>query len=102
MRIFIKALILFSNRKLIEKIQIHLQKTNICEKFLQIKLFRYQKEDYFNSKSKNLVSESRLKKLDNIKLPELKQIKELLKKEKSSAYQEKNIQNIENYIKKII
>ena len=75
---------------------------NICEKFPQIKLFCYQKEDYFNSKSKNLVSESRLKKLDNIKLPELKQIKELLKKEKSSAYQEKNIQNIENYIKKII
>lgn len=75
---------------------------NICEKFPQIKLFCYQKEDYFNSKSKNLVSESRLKKLDNIKLPKLKQIKELLKKEKSSAYQEKNIQNIENYIKKII
>ena len=75
---------------------------NICEKFPQIKLFCYQKEDYFNSKSKNLVSESRLKKLDNIKLPELKQIKELLKKEKSSAYQEKNIQNIENYIKKLI
>lgn len=75
---------------------------NICEKFPQIKLFCYQKEDYFNSKSKNLVSESRLKKLDNIKLPELKQVKELLKKEKLSAYQEKNIQNIENYIKKII
>lgn len=76
--------------------------SNICEKFPEIKLFCYKKEDYLKSKSQNKISKSRLKKLDNIKNVELITIKEILKKEKLSAYQEKNITNIETYIKKLI
>lgn len=76
--------------------------SNICEKFPEIKLFCYKKDDYLKSKSQNKISKSRLKKLDNIKNVELITIKEILKKEKLSAYQEKNITNIETYIKKII
>ena len=72
--------------------------SNICEKFPQIKLFCYEKEDYIKSKSRNTISANRIKKLNNIKISELSTIKELLKKEKLSAYQEKNIQNIKNFI----
>ena len=49
--------------------------SNICEKFPEIKLFCYKKDDYLKSKSQNKISKSRLKKLDNIKNVELITIK---------------------------
>lgn len=73
--------------------------SNLYQKFSQIKFFCYHKEDYETSKSKNKLSESRLKKLDNIKISELQEIIKLIKEEKYAAYKEKNIQNIEDFIK---
>ena len=75
---------------------------NIKKRFPQIKLFCYSENDYQTSKSKNSISKSRLKKLDNINAKELLNIKKLLKQEKLSAYQEKNIQNIDQFIKNLI
>ena len=76
--------------------------SNICEKFPQIKLFCYHKDDYFSSKSQNKLSASRLKKLDNITHPNLIEIKKLLKQEKLAAYQEKNLENIKYFVKKTL
>ena len=73
--------------------------SNIYQNFPQTNFFGYNQADYQTSKSKNKISESRLKKLDNINIPNLQEIKELLKKEKYAAYEEKNIQNIEKFIK---
>lgn len=68
------------------------------KRFPNLKLFCYQKEDYNNSKSNEKISESRLKKLKLISQEELQIIKELLLKNKYSAYQEKNIDRVKEYI----
>lgn len=67
-------------------------------KFPKLKLFCYQVEDYNNSKSNKKISESRLKKLNLILEEELQIVKELLLKNKLSAYQEKNINQVRKYI----
>jgi len=67
-------------------------------RFPKLKLFCYEKEGYNNIKSNKRISESRLKKLNLINETELQIVKELLLKNKYSAYQEKNIERIKEYI----
>lgn len=67
-------------------------------RFPNIKLFCYDTLDYNNSKSKEKISKSRLKKLDNINAKELQNIKTLLLQNKTSAYQEQNLDRIKEYI----
>ncbi len=61
-------------------------------------LFCYNVEDYKNCVSKKKISDIRLKKLSSIETEELQQIKELLLKNKYSAYQENNKENIIKFI----
>lgn len=70
------------------------------KKFTKLKLFCYDKEDYNSIKSNKRITESRLKKLNLIDEDELQIIKELLLKNKYSAYQERNIDRIREYMKK--
>ena len=67
-------------------------------KFPNIELFCYTEHDYLNSKSNEVLSSSRLKKLDNINSEELLKIKEILLKEKFSGYQEQNLNRLIEYI----
>lgn len=64
-------------------------------------LFGYNANNFNKSLSNNYISESRLKKLSKITSPELEEIKMLLLKTEKSGYQEKIIQEIIAYIKKI-
>lgn len=70
----------------------------IKEKFPNLILFCYDTIDYNICKSNNKLSDSRLKKLDNININELQAIKNLLFINKTSAYQEKNINRIKEFI----
>lgn len=74
---------------------------NILDRFPETKLFCYKTMDYEDSISNNYIDESRLKKLNVINEPHLEEIVGLLRQYKKSAYQEKNIKNIEKYIKKL-
>ncbi len=67
-------------------------------RFPSIRLFCYDVLDYNNAKSKEKISSSRLKKLDNINAKELQNIKTLLLQNKTSAYQEQNLDRIKEYI----
>lgn len=67
-------------------------------KFPSIKLFCYSIDDYLNVKSKEKISDSRLKKLDNINSKDLFNIKELLLNEKLAGYQEQNLNSIREFI----
>ena len=67
-------------------------------RFPSIELFCYDVLDYNNAKSKEKISSSRLKKLDNIMQKELQNIKTLLLQNKTSAYQEQNLDRIKEYI----
>ena len=69
------------------------------EKYPSINLFCYDEVDYKIALSKEKISESRLKKLDNVKSLELINIKELMKQNKLSAYQEQNLERIRDFIK---
>jgi len=66
--------------------------------FPNINLFCYTKEDYLESKSKEVISNSRLHKLNNIDLLELEEIKKCLLLDKNA---EKNIDNIKSFMKKV-
>lgn len=68
------------------------------ERFSNIKLFCYDILDYTNAKSKEKISNSRLKKLDNVNSKELQDIKKILLESKVSAYQEQNLNRIKEYI----
>lgn len=72
------------------------------EKYPNLNLFCYDKEDYNNSKSDEIINISRLKKLNNIDKSELNMIKNVLLNNKYSAYQEKNINRILQYIRETI
>lgn len=67
-------------------------------RFSNIELFCYDEQDYLNSKSGELLSSSRLKKLDNINSKELLNIKKILLEEKISGYQEQNLNRLREYI----
>lgn len=67
-------------------------------RFPKIELFCYNKADYDNAKSKESISDSRLKKLNNISSIELQEIKDILSINKIAAYQEQNINRIRKYI----
>ena len=69
------------------------------KRFPKLKLFCYKEKDYINSKSKEVISDSRIKKMDRIEDENLQTIKALLLKNKYSAYQEKNIDRIVKFIK---
>lgn len=62
----------------------------LMERYSNIKLIGYDIDYYKNGISNNKISEKRLKKLNSIKSNDLKQIKELLLKNKLSSYQEAN------------
>ena len=69
------------------------------KRFPKLKLFCYEEDDYVNSKSKEVISDSRIKKMDRLEEENLQTIKDLLLKNKRSAYQEKNIDRIVKFIK---
>ena len=73
----------------------------IKKRYPTVVLFGYEAELYGEIKSKESINSSRLKKLENIDLTDLKEIKQCLLLEKLSAYQEKNIAWIKNYIEKM-
>lgn len=68
------------------------------QRFPNIELFCYNTLDYHNAKSKEKISNARLRKLDNINSKELQEIKKLLLENKISAYQEQNIDRIKKYM----
>ena len=70
------------------------------QRFPNIKLFCYSDIDYNNAKSKEKISNTRLKKLDNINSKELKDMKNIILENKVSAYQEQNLDRIRKYIEK--
>lgn len=70
------------------------------QRFPNIELFCYSDIDYYNAKSKEKISNSRLKKLDNINSKELQEIKNIILENKVSAYQEQNLDRIRKYIEK--
>ena len=70
------------------------------QRFPNIELFCYSDIDYNNAKSKEKISNSRLKKLDNINSKELQEIKNIILENKVSAYQEQNLDRIRKYIEK--
>lgn len=67
-------------------------------RFPKLKLICYDQIDYINSKSKEKLSKSRIKKLDKITTKELEIIKNMIINNKVSGYQEQNINRIINYI----
>lgn len=67
----------------------------------QLTLFQYDKQDYEQSKSNEIITSSRLKKLDMIVCSELLEMKRTLLEERISAFQEKNIECIIDKIKKL-
>ena len=70
------------------------------QRFPNIELFCYSDIDYYNAKSKEKISNSRLKKLDNSNSKELQEIKNIILENKVSAYQEQNLDRIRKYIEK--
>lgn len=70
------------------------------QRFPNIELFCYSDIDYNNAKSKEKISNTRLKKLDNINSKELKDMKNIILENKVSAYQEQNLDRIRKYIEK--
>ena len=68
------------------------------QKYTNLELFCYTEEDYKNTKANSKINESRIKKLDNIKIKDLYLIKELIKQNKCAGYQEKNIDRIRNFM----
>lgn len=65
----------------------------------KINLICYNQKDYFSTNPSEILNSSRLKKLEHIKVPELKEIKSLILETNKSGYQENNLKNIENNIK---
>lgn len=68
------------------------------QKYTNLELFCYTSEDYKNTKANIKINESRIKKLNNIKIKDLYLIKELIKQNKCAGYQEKNIDRIRNFM----
>ncbi len=67
-----------------------------------LKLIGYTEKDYYTCISKNSISESRLKKMDQLKDAELLLIRDVLVKNKYSAYQENNKERLMNLILEIL
>ena len=64
-----------------------------------IRLFCYDKIDYLSCISKNVISDKRISKLDKIDDNDLLVMKELIKNNKYSAYQENNKSRIIDFVK---
>lgn len=71
---------------------------NLKKKIPSLKYFCYEKEDYENTKSKEMLNSSRIKKINALQEEDLKIIKELLVKNKLAGYQEKNKERIKEFI----
>ena len=69
------------------------------KRYPELILFDYTKEDYVAIRSKEYRKSSRLKKLSKVNSQELSELKNCLLKERYSAYQEKNIIKIREYMK---
>ena len=68
------------------------------DKFPKIELFCYSSLDYISAKSKESITPSRLKKLDNVNDMKLQEVKKLLLENKISGYQEQNLDRIKEFI----
>ena len=69
------------------------------KRYPELILFDYTKEDYVAIRSKEYIKSSRLKKLSKVNSQELSELKNCLLRERYSAYQEKNIIKIREYMK---
>lgn len=74
--------------------------SKLKETFPKLNLFCYDSLNYETIRTKEKLSSSRIKKLDNINIEELKCIKTLLKKNRCAVYQENNIEGIKEFIEK--
>ena len=72
--------------------------SKLKESFPNLNLFCYETSNYDDIRTKEKISSSRIKKLDNINFEELKSIKEQLKKYRHAVYQENNIESIKKFI----
>ncbi len=59
-----------------------------------LELICYDEENYYRCKSNQTISTARLKKLSNIKAPELLEIKEKILQNKCAGYQENNKEHL--------
>jgi len=75
--------------------------SKLKETFPNLNLFCYETSDYDDIRTKEKISSSRIKKLDNINIEALQPIKELLIKYRHAVYQENNIESIKEFINNI-
>lgn len=66
--------------------------------FPRLNLMCYNKGDYLNTCPNEFLNSRRLKKLEHINISELREIKEILKENKMSGYQENNLEGIKKFI----
>ena len=59
-----------------------------------VRLWHYTEEDYIKAQSEVVLSKSRLNKLMNLELEELRAVKDLMEKTKKAGYQEKLIKDL--------
>lgn len=71
---------------------------NLKKRYKELELICYNKDDYINSISSETINKSRLNKLNKIESEELSIIKDLLVLNKKAGYQEKNIDNIKEFM----
>ena len=71
---------------------------NLKKRYKDLQLFCYNKCDYINSISNEIINKSRLNKLNKVQSKELSIVKDLLITSKKSGYQEKNIDNIKKFM----
>ena len=76
--------------------------SKLKETFPNLNLFCYETSNYHDIRTKEKISSSRIKKLDNINIEELRPIKELLIRCRHAVYQENNIESIRKFIQKDI
>ena len=74
--------------------------SKILKEKYNVELFCYNKSDYDNCISNNIINSKRINKLNNINIKELDYIKNLMLFNKKNGYQENNIKNIIKYIEK--
>ena len=72
----------------------------LVKKYPNIRVFCYEKIDYEQAKSKEIITDSRLKKLESVDVTELQEIKRLLLEHRVAAYQERNMNRLKEFIER--
>ena len=70
-------------------------------RYPKIKLLGYSKDNYFKSYPNNIISSISLSKLNNIVVPELKEIKESIITKRKAGYEENMLKLLNEYVEKI-